>query len=230
MKSRFVLLASAAKHVFEEEGLVYSARKGMTFITDSCFKYGTFYVAEITLRDRDEADFLPKYRNYSFQVVYNKQQAEELEANGFKFLIIFPSARTALDKGAIAFCIFVGKELASISWAATTNEAKSAVDNLPFKIDFSNKEACTGGNFTLPKFRGQGFMPYCAFLRQKVLKENGIKIIRYTVNARNITSQKAIAKFDPKIIGKGRYLKILWWRFWKEIPLISNNCKKRLHH
>jgi len=55
---------------------------------------------------------------------------------GSDFRRRFVMARRMLDKGAIAFCIFLKGEIAHIGWIALSEEAHKAVDNLPTKWIF----------------------------------------------------------------------------------------------
>jgi len=183
------------------------------------FKYESFYLYEHTLKERNEADFLPRTRDFTLKIVSTKQQADELAAAGLDLESYSLNARTALEKGAIAFCIIIGQDLASIGWAAMSAEAKNAFDPLPYQVNFSNKQACTGGTWTNPKYRGKNLMTYGYFQRFQFLKEKGMKSSRNAVTTGNIASQKVHAKFKPKIYARARYLRILWWQSRKETPL-----------
>ncbi|MDD1744390.1 MAG: hypothetical protein LUQ20_01055 [Candidatus Methanoperedens sp.] len=165
------------------------------------------------MEERDETNFLPKTRDFIVQIVTSNKQADELAAHAVDFRKHIGNAQRALDKEAVAFCIFIGKELAHVGWLALTEEAKDAFDPLPYRIDFSNKEACTGGTITFPKFRGKGLMTYGYFKRFQFLWENGIKISRNAVKTNNIISQKVHNKFNPKIYAKAYYVRFLWWKF-----------------
>lgn len=169
--------------------------------------------------DRNEVDFIPKVQNLTFLVVTTSQQVRELAIDDFDFHSYYVKARRDLDKGAIAFCIFIKRELAHIGWAATTQEAKNTFDFLPYKVDFLNKEACIGGTITFPKYRRKGLMAYGCFKRFQFLKDRGIIVSRNAVASNNIASQRVYAKFCPKINAKALYLVILWWKFWKEKQL-----------
>ena len=182
------------------------------------FKHETYYLYEHTLAERNEADFTPKIQDFTFKIVATKQQADELAA-GLNFDSHLITTRRRLDKGAIAFCICVDRELAHIGWVALSKEAKNAIDSLPYHIDFANKQAWTGATWTNPKYRGKGLMAYGYFKRFQFLKERGIKSSRNAVDVGNIVSQKVHAKFGPKVYAKARYLKILSWKFWGETPL-----------
>ena len=114
---------------------------------------------------------------------------------------------------------FVGQELAHEGWVALTEEAKRQVDSLPYDVDFLNKEACTGGTYTKPKYRGKGFMVYSYYKRLEYLRDIGVVKSRNAVCISNIASQKAHAKLEPTICARARYWKILRWEFWRETPL-----------
>ena len=105
------------------------------------------------------------------------------------FVRIFFYGRQALDKGTIAFCIFVYRELAHVGWVAMNEEAKKYIDPLPFHVDFSNKEACTGGTRTVSKYEGKGLMTYGYVLRFQFLRQKGIAISRNSVAFNNISSK-----------------------------------------
>jgi hypothetical protein len=85
---------------------------------------------------------MPKIDDFALKIVSTNEEADELEAQGLEFRSQVLNARKRLDKGAIAFCIFVGKELANVSWVAMTLEAKNSLGQPPFRVDFSNNEAC----------------------------------------------------------------------------------------
>jgi hypothetical protein len=139
---------------------------------------------------------------------------------GSDFRRRFVTARRMLDKGAIAFCIFVKGEIAHIGWIALSEEAHKAVDNLPYRVGFLNHEACTGGTQTIPQYRGKGLMAYGYFKRFEFLREKGILVSRNAVAKSNIASQKAHAKFSPRVHAEAKHLRLLWWHFWKEKPFV----------
>lgn len=171
------VLIARAKDILQTEGLIGLARRGVSFWVYYSFRYGKFYLYKHKhdiLKERNEADFMPRITNFTFKIVSTHKQADELAAStGFDFRQYFINARPALDKGAIAFCIFVDRELAHIGWVALTEEARKFVDSLPYRVDFDNKEACTGSTETIPKYRGNGLMAYGYFKRFQYLKERG---------------------------------------------------------
>jgi hypothetical protein len=220
MISTFVAMLKRAKDILKTEGLKPLLKRGFAFVRVFFFEYGDFYLYEYSIKERSEADFLPKIQDFTFKMISGNEEANKLaEAMGSDFRRRFVTARRMLDKGAIAFCIFVKGEIAHIGWIALSEEAHKAVDNLPYRVDFLNHEACTGGVETITRYRGEGLMAYGHFKRSEFLREKGIVVSRTAVAKSNIASQKAHAKFRPRIHAEAKYLRLLWWHFWKEKPL-----------
>ena len=225
--SSSISLFARAGHKLKTEGAAALLKTAAAFfdgrlkrLSRSLFGYSVVYLYEHTMKARSEADFLPSMQDYLYKIVSNNQQADELAQNGFQdFRRIWQAARRGLDTGGIAFCVFSGRELAHIGWVATSGEAKDTFDPLPYHVDFSSNEACTGGTWTSPKYRSQGLMKYIYFKRFQFLRENGIKISRNAVDIGNVTSHKVHAKFGPRIYARARYLKLGKWYLKKETPV-----------
>ena len=209
-----------AKDIFQTEGLITLLGRSFDFVRRWSFRYGRYYLYKHTIEERNEADFTPRIPNLKFKIISTAEEADELAATtGFDIRRRFANARNSLDKGAIAFCFFVEGEIAHIGWVALSEEAKNTFDDLPYKVDFANNEACTGGTETISEYRGKGLMAYGYFKRLQFLREKGITASRNAVIKSNIASQRAHAKFSPKICAEARYLKLLWWKFWKQTTL-----------
>ncbi len=220
---RLFELFQRAREILRTEGSMSLLRRGSDFVKPYFWGRGTLYLYEHSIRERNEADFLPKVKNVTVRIVSSNREADVLAAEGFEFRSRFVNARRMLNNGAIALCIFVGREIAHIAWLGMTKAAKNAFDGLPYEVDFSNKEACVGGTVTIPKYRGLGLMGYGIFKKFQFLREIGVVTVRHAVGVDNMASRKPYEKFDSKIYAKARYLKILWWRFWKETPLTQSD-------
>ncbi|MFC1847904.1 hypothetical protein ACFLXV_01140 [Chloroflexota bacterium] len=220
MIDRLGAMITRARDILRTEGPVQLFTRGFDYVRRRLFTYGKYYLYEHSLGERNEADFLPKTSDFTFEVVRSNADADELAAAvGCDFRRRFIGARKGLDKGAIAFCIFSGGEIAHIGSVALTEEAKRTFDYLPYEVDFTNKVACTGGTETCPAHRGKGFMVYGYFKRFQFLAEQGMVASRNAVAVDNIASQKGHAKFNPRIYARARYLKLFGREFWKETPL-----------
>ena len=211
-----------AKHIRKTEGLIQLVRRGFTIVVGHFFWYRRSYLFEYAtenVRKLNEADFMPKIDNFTLKIVSSNQEADKLEADGLEFRSQSIYNRKALDKGAVAFCIFVEQELAYLGWVATTQEAKDSLNEPPYKVDFSKKESCTGGSVTDPKYRGMGLMGYNLWKRFEFLGQMDKVRDRAAVAKDNIPSQRATMRVRTKIHAEARYLRILWWESWKENPL-----------
>ncbi len=219
MMPTLTAILGAARDTLRREGLGLLVSRGLPFLMRYLFQCSTVYLYEHTMRERNEADFMPRTPDFTVRIVTSNQQADELAAEGFDFRPYVFYARRVLDRGGVAFCIFVAGEFAHVGWVALTEEARGYIDPLPLRVDFSGNEACTGGTRTLARYRGMGLMTYGYFLRFEFLRKRGITVSRNTVATNNIASQRVHTKFVPRVYARARYLKILGWKFWKETPL-----------
>jgi ribosomal protein S18 acetylase RimI-like enzyme len=180
-----------------------------------------YYLYACRLSKRNEADFLPKIREFTLKTISTIKELDDLTAAGFDLSLDSPITRRGIEKGAVAFLLFVGTELASRELVATSAAAKAAIDKYPYKVDFEHAEACASGVWTNPKFRNQGLHLYVFYKAYDYLRENGIQLVRSIVWIDNIAAQKAHARFAPDIkkYARGRYFKILGLPFCKEVVL-----------
>jgi hypothetical protein len=187
------------------------------------FWYETYYLYEgsiASMEESNEADFMPNVNQFALNVISSNQEFDRLSAEGFDFRLWHPVYRRRLDAGAIAFSVFVGQELAHMAWAATTQRAMDSLDGPPFKVDFEAAEAASGGVWTHPKYRRLGFHAYTRLKLLQFLKGNGIAINRSVSSKQNIAAILTVDKFPLGLkIREARYLRILWWKSWKEKPL-----------
>jgi len=220
---RLTALFTRAKQVYQTEGFITLMRRGLAFLRYRLLEYRTYYLyaapIEGVLRASETNNIAPKVDGLSVRVVSSNDEADELEAQGFEFRSKASDVVERLDSGAAAFCVFVGRELASIGWAALTQEAMDSLDEPPYKVHFADHESCTGRYWTNPKYRGEGLAPYASFNAFKFLYDRGIRVNRTAMNTANISSVRATERAGFTAYGEGRYLRILWWKSWKEEPV-----------
>jgi RimJ/RimL family protein N-acetyltransferase len=219
MRDTVKIFAVRVSHILRHDGLATLLARALRYLFDGIFQCGTFYIYQMTVKDRNEAGFLPKIHDFTFQIVSTNEQAAGLAANGFDFRSYSIYAARRLDKGAIAYYIRIGHELAHVGWVARSEQAKNSFDPHPYRVEFADGEACTGGVQTFSKYEGLGLMTYGCYRRLEFLRELGINTSLSLVNINNIASRRVLAKFDAEIRARARYLKILWWQSWKETPL-----------
>ena len=215
-------IVSRVKDIIAQEGfrgllvkcLTFPAKRGFLGMR---YEIRDYYAHDATIK-RNAEDFLPRIADFTCHVVRNEEQADELEAKGYEFRSFQPQARKALETGAIAVCVFVQHELAHIGWIALSEEAKPYVDHW-LKVDFANKEACTGCALTIPKYRGTGLQTYGIYLRLDLLRSMGIAKSKASVGIGNVPSQRVHDKFSPELYARVRYFKLFGCDFWKELPI-----------
>ena len=182
------------------------------------FHYQQYYLLQHTIFEGKESEFIPNIDGYEVKIIQSNEDAEKLYALGYNFCSFWLLANRRLERGGIAVCIFIEKNLVNIGWIALTRESKCIIDRLPYDIDFDS-EACFAGSRTDPKYRGKGLMKFNEYRKYRVLFDKGIMTARSHIQIDNIRSQKAQIKFAPKVYAKARYLVIFPWKSWKESPL-----------
>ena len=209
-----------AKCTLKNEGLATLLRRSFEF---GIFHHGQYYLYRNrlgTVEDIDEAALLPKSEGVAVYMVRDNREADELaESTGHDFRKHDANARNRLDKGAIAFCAFVNGEIATICWVALNGRAMKALFPVPLKVDFAGNECYTGAAKTFPKYRGMGLMNYIALQVTQFRKEKGIETSHYAIMASTVAAQRAVAKTGGKVYAKARYIRILWWKYWRVTPL-----------
>jgi hypothetical protein len=205
------------KYIIKNQGWVAIFFKGFEYLRGVVFYLGYYYICKIILTSKDNVpDYKPKIE-CSFKFISKEDDIDELIVNKYRMNIL--DFQTKLEKGAVAFCVFVDKKLASVTWIADHEAAKQLIDPLPFVVNFEQGEVCSGSAFTDPKYRGKGLQNYIHTLMYHYLIDKGIYICKYSIEKRNAASQKVGGHFGQKIISYGRNLKILGMTFWKDLPL-----------
>ncbi len=220
--SKLVAIARRACLVYKTEGLAGLFLHALAFIRQQFYEHERYLLYERATENIlrfNEKDFTPEVANFVLKVIKTKDDADELEAQGFCLREHARNFDERLNSGAIAFCIFVGTELINIGWVALSEEAKKSLWQPPLRVDFSNAESVTGSTWTNPKYRNMRLMSYSLFKRLEFLNKLGIIKDRAAVPKQNLASVVGSIKFDSNIYAEGRYLRILWFRSWREQTL-----------
>jgi RimJ/RimL family protein N-acetyltransferase len=218
---KMMVLFGRAKRILKTEGLAALLRRGFPFLARYFFRCETYYLYEQMVKERSRAEPAPKLQGATFRIVSTNQQADELLAEGLDFRSHFINARQWLDKGVIAFCVFVNGEFAHASWVVMDAEAKQKTVQFPCQVDFSNSEAYLALIETNPEYRQRGVWSYAHAKLLKFLREKGVAKLRSVVSTGNVASQRGHVKFGARPYAEARYLKLLCWKFWKENPLTA---------
>ena len=198
-------------------------KRGLAFVACRVFFYRSYYLSEYELeraRSWREEDFLPRVSDFTFRMVTSNEEADALEAEGLEFRS-YPydiDATKALARGAIALCVFVEGELATIGWFALTARAAEALNEPPLNTDFS-REALIGALWSNPKYRRLGLGRYRTYRLRKFLLETGLVMTRGATAKGNTVAVERLSRVGSTVYGEARYLRLLWWRWWRERPV-----------
>jgi hypothetical protein len=221
--SKLAELRRRAKRVYQNEGPVSLLLHGLRSLQP--VRYGTYWLYESDiagqLSGQTEAECMPRIKDFTLIILTSEEQAAGLEAGGLRLGLRLDSARRALDKGAVALCIFVDGQLAHAVLLAMTDESKRLLDPLPYRVDFANNEACTANAWTSPSYRRLRLQRYSAFKTLEFLNGRGVVTGRYATAKRNVAIQGGPARFGDRPYAEGRFFRVLWWKWWKERPLTA---------
>lgn len=204
------------KYIISHEGWTSLLKQMFSHIKNLVYCHGTYLISELDLTSSKETICRPRIE-CTFKSISNASELEGLIAQGYDLKVY--DFQQKLAKGALAFCIFVDKNLASVAWVAPNEEAKMLIDEVPFKVNYDKGEMCVGAVFTAPAYRGKGLMPYTHTMIFSYLANKHVVKLKASERVTNIASHRAASKLKAKNPAKGRYLKILWWHSWKEEPI-----------
>jgi len=218
----FKAVCLRAATIVREEGPISLLRRAGgfgVFLSRRAYRRLDVYLYRHPLTERERSRYLPRLDSCEMRIVESAAQAEQLVTEGFEdFRERFLYSRRNLFLGAVAFCVYEDMHLAHIGWVALDERAKTCVDELPFQVSFDNGEACSGGSYTVPGYRGKGLMTYGFYERLEYLRVKGFKYVLNSVGVHNAPSQRVHAKFSPEVTGVGRLKRFFGWSRWTEYP------------
>ena len=201
-------LYGRAKYIIHDEGVVYFIWLVISRLRKSIFNHEIYYLYLKELIAQDEIEFAPKIQNVTLEIICTPERFDDLNARGYQFDSLV--SRKMINKGAIAFCVFVNRELGNITWVATNRETKKFIDPIPYSVDFQNGEVCHGSARTSAKYRKQGLVAYGNTRMFRFLREEGKTVDKFTIPVSNVASLNAAAKYNPKIM-KLEYCRFFFW-------------------
>lgn len=218
MGKRLSELLQRAGYIIKTDGIIGLVRRSYTYFSPMIFDYGQLYLYQTHLKEWEEVNFKSKLGNVACKIIKSNQEADSLKGEYEDFRDIFMNASDYLNRGGIAVCLYSDREFASISWLAITQAARDCADSLPYRVDFSHGKACTGGTFTVPKFRGNNLMTYSNYKKFRYLKELGKTSVLNAIRTDNVASQKVYSKFGALMYARATYIRIFGFKYWREIP------------
>lgn len=215
-----------AQEVRRQYGLPGLLICGSAFLIKPLYKRDTFYLYERPVKaDQNMSESRPSFdnRELHFVVISSNAEADNLEKDGYSFRFYrtnwnygLTTYRQWLDKGVIAFCTFVGKDFAAINWIVPSSMVQKRV-TMPLKINYSGGEVLPRGAWVNPKYRGCGLAKYNVSNRDRFLNSKGVTLTRTTIHSTSKSGKGLVEALDSEVYGQAISMRILWWRFWKEI-------------
>ena len=156
-------------------------------------------------------------------IIFSKDDLHSLMMNGYSLgeFLRLTDLTTKFFKSQLIFGIFINKILVSISLLIVEDRIEF---HPPMKIKFDD-EAYIHYSITDPEYRCKGCYSYNLEKISEFSAGIGKKKLKMAVGKDNLPSLKAAENSGFKIIGEGKYLKILKYIYWKEKPL-KNFLKK----
>ena len=116
-------------YVLQKEGAWSFLSQVFSFLGGFFYSRGSYYIYEKTLTKNERYQFNTKLQNTTIKIISASEEFEQLGSNGYDIkMMLF---KDKLKKGAVAFCAFVNKELAHVTWAAFNEKAKKEIGELP---------------------------------------------------------------------------------------------------
>jgi hypothetical protein len=180
---------------------------------------GDFYVYRYPVPATDEHMPKPGIDGVEVHVVESERDVDDLVAAGYEDLrLVVERATARLSAGAVGVCAYVNKEFAYVGWVALSDAAKHTFDRLPYRVDYTSGEGCTGGAWTLPSLRGAGLYAYVFGHELRYLRDVGRTVCRNSIGTGNVASQRGQARYGAQLCAVGRLYRVLCWRRWVETP------------
>jgi hypothetical protein len=192
------------------------------------FEKRSFYLFECNLQTvKNKLTYIcTASSNMSYKTICDNHALDDLTRNKAYSSLDTLETRRRLGKGAILFVIFVAGDLASWNWVGLTNQAKDSFNLYPYRVDFRNGEACIGGVWTDPKYRGGGVLGFSSDVIEEYLRQQGVTILRSITEVRSEAfkrlSKRLGSSYGYYISAEARYIRILGLQFWKETPLVES--------
>lgn len=103
-----------------------------TYLAD----FRRFYLYEYDLWSKACTRLPPLPEGFDAVFVMDNDTADLLAKERCDFRCLVSAARHALDSGAIALCLYQGREMAHVGWIATSHAARRSLDRLEYEIRF----------------------------------------------------------------------------------------------
>lgn len=215
--------------ILKKDGLLPSIKRTLSFIMRSLYRYENLYLYCTSVEEEVARPYCkPKTAGFRFKAITRTAQVDELIADGFRFDFFLLANDRRLRRGAIAFCIFIEKQLVYISWLATNRRAKDAIAEIPRPVDFATGETYTGWTFRSQKHwrASSGFTSFMHSSIVRYVQRKGYKAFKFEIDKNNKVMINTLAKRSQVYpYRQACNIKLLWWKSWRESDLEKTASK-----
>lgn len=179
------------------------------------FCYEKYWLFEKRLDGVNDSLSISLARNANLNIVSTSTQIDKLISEGYDFRSCpaFENLKDGLEKGTMLFFVFIRKEYAHSSMVAMDSD-NTLFDPIFQKIRFQGA-GYIGPCYTNPLYRGMGIYPYVLSKSCEFLKGKGKTKALINTKKNNEASIKGITKAGFIFVSEVRYLKMLFWKFYK---------------
>ncbi len=221
--SPLVVLSRARTLVRQEglRGLLSAAMRSVTDLRQRVYSESLLRLYHLSLPEAAAISSKPPMEGLNLRVIESADDAVQLAVAGFENILeTVPRTGLKLNAGAVATCVFLGRELVSIDWMAFSDEAKRVVDPFPYRVDFSAGETWTAGAFTVRRLRGRGIAAYRFSGQVRYMLARGCHVCYNAIAVNNIPSQRTVERYGAtfnevfrrrRICGRSSYTQV-WSR------------------
>ena len=230
MKIKYIY--SGIRGVLKYEGIKVLLSRGSEFLSHQFLIFKDYYVVVTIFKDVDkeiESDYLPKIDEHCYRIISTNQEVDKLISDGLDLGAYELNLRIFMDKGAKSFCHFVGKVLAHFTFLADNPRGKEAVDSLLCNVDFEKGYIIAGRSLTVPKYRRLHIRNYNGYITRKHYWDMGKVGCAFTVQTNNYPALSSVTKQpNQMVVSRCRYIKILWFKYFKEVKMDPITMKEML--
>lgn len=206
-------LVARAKKLWADggpSGLIGGLGRLVAMLTKRVFFRADYYVHEFDLMSLDDSYSAAPVDGLEVHIVESSEDACALAERGYEDVrLTVPGAKNCLRAGAVGFCAYVDDGiLAHIAWVGMTRQAKKSFDALDYDVRFDEQEACTGGSWTFPSFRGRGIYRHVMWHRLRYLRDRGCSICRDATEVHNVASMRGQGVFPSRIVGSLSFVRV----------------------
>ena len=207
--------------ILKNSGFKVFLHRGLHFAGAFFFTYEKFYVYRVKT-DAVTTSYSVS-EGVEFKIIRNLADYSALSGEGYDFASFVVKEDVHLKAGAACLCFFQQKVIRDVAWIAADSEAKENLIDVPCRVSFESGESYLGRFARNSKISKPYYPSITLYYKAlEVLRGMGRTACVFVVLRDNLGPQIGLGKRGGILpYAEGSYLKILFWRWWRERPLRS---------